>query len=135
MGKTNKLLFEPKFNSQMFLHPFVFGIPFVKGQVFIINSNGFYLNLSNNGKIYYTSMKLSPVSIMYTGILKQGKLKIPEDVEEASKVILFAELMLKATVNYCNYVNVLDGVCCIRTLEEGDIFIEPMGGEGKKELM
>ena len=124
LGKTNKLLFESKIGSQMFLHPFIYGIPFlVKAPAFIINGNGGYLNLSNHGKIFYTAIKISAVSIMYTGILKQAKLKIPEDADSASKVILFAELLNKCMVCYCNQVNVLQGLCCIRTEDEGDIMI------------
>ena len=133
LGKTNKLLFELKYDKKMFLHPFVFGIPFSKNGIFIINSNGHYLNLSNSGKIFYTAIKVSHISIMYTGILKQGKLQIPSEVDEASKVILFAELMIKCMVAYCNQVNVYNGVCCIRTLEEGNILIEPLGDKPEEK--
>ena len=123
LGKTNKLVFLNKMNKELFLHPFVYGIPFMKNSSFIINGNGAYMNLSNYGKVIFTAIKTSSVSLMYTGIQKQGKLKIPEEAEEASKVILFAELMNKCMVMYCNQVNVYNDVCCIQTEEEGDILI------------
>ena len=94
----------------------MFGIPFSRNGTFAVNSNGYYSNLSNAGKIFGTLMKLSSVSVMYNGIVSQFRLKVPEDADPASKVILFAELLTKCMVYYCNQVNSLGSICCISTL-------------------
>lgn len=73
MGKTNKILFSgvnlPL--NEMFLHPFIFGIPFTTEKPssnFILNSNGSYINVNNSKKIFVTNFKLSSV-IIYNGII------------------------------------------------------------------
>lgn len=70
----------------MFLNPFVYGIPFFfntqgaqKGGAFVLNSNGYYLNLNHTNKIFTTLIKLSQV-ISYNGINVQNKLKISQDL-------------------------------------------------------
>jgi hypothetical protein len=90
MGKTNKILFSgintPLKN--LFLHPFIFGLCFpTQGSAFILNTNGNYIGLNNNKKIFATNLKLSPV-ILYNGITIQKKLSITDNLEEMSKVLV-----------------------------------------------
>lgn len=82
MGKTNKIVFTATDNvKNIFLHPFVFGIPFVvpgtgqKGNGFVLNTNGSYQNLNHVNKIYASNLKLSNV-LAYNGINIQHKLLI-----------------------------------------------------------
>ena len=86
MGKTNKVLFlgvnEPL--NKMFLHPFIFGIPFTSVKppnAFILNCNGNYINVNNTKKLFITNFKLSSV-IMYNGITSQKKLLIDSNLKE-----------------------------------------------------
>jgi hypothetical protein len=82
----------------MLLHPFVYGIPFSsktltsqKGEAFafVLNSNGYYLNLNHTNKIFSTFIKLSPV-LTYNGIYIQNKLVISSDLDLASAEIFIA---------------------------------------------
>lgn len=69
----------------MFLHPFIFGIPFAstangaKGDALILNSNGYYLNLNHANKIFTSNFKLSHV-MSYEGINIQNKLEVSEEL-------------------------------------------------------
>ena len=93
--------------NKVFLHPFVFGIPFKHEKTFILNGNGSYIHLNNTNKIFGTMMKISPISV-YNGITNQIKLKIPnESAKEASEVILIAELISKLLVSSPYQNNIL----------------------------
>ena len=63
LGKTNNLLFgginQPI--NKLFLHPFVFGIPFQDKNLFILNGNGNYIHLNNTNKIFATELKVSSI--------------------------------------------------------------------------
>jgi hypothetical protein len=83
------------------LYPFVFGIPFLTinpasksltksgKDAFILNSNGFYLNLNHNNKIFATNVKVFHYAL-YNGITSQNKLKISEDLEGAATSIFLS---------------------------------------------
>lgn len=94
MGKTNKIVYNPPADKikDIFLYPFVFGIPLLaKGakNALILNSNGYYLNLNHNKKIFTTNVKLSQY-MMYIGVNIQNKLKIDDDAEKAATSIFLS---------------------------------------------
>ena len=119
----------------MFLHPFIFGIPFTSAQPspsFIINSNGKYINVNNSKKIFTTNFKLSSV-IIYNGIVSQKKLHIDSKLGEMemSEILVEAELLIKYIVMSNNQINIHDNVCCLQTSEEGTIVIKAYPNENK----
>lgn len=148
MGKTNKIVYNTSNDKikDVFLYPFVFGIPFVFGAApapfnppttstatnsstaatkgaFVLNSNGNYLNLNHNNKIFTSLIKLSSITI-YNGISMQNKLKISEDIDEGATSIFLSEVLIKCLVFYPHQINMKGNVCCVQTLEEGRIIME-----------
>jgi hypothetical protein len=123
LGKTNKIIYNNIVDiKNMFLNPFVYGVPFFfstsgsqKGGAFVLNSNGYYLNLNHNNKIFTTLIKLSQV-LCYNGIHVQSKLKISQNLEEASTSIFLAELLTKCMVFFPHQINIRGNQCCIQTL-------------------
>ena len=107
--------------------PFVFGSsaatnpPAVKG-AFILNSNGYYLNLNHSNKIFMSLMKFSNI-IAYNGINLQSKLKFDNNVNNASTAIFLAELLIKCSVFFPRQINVKGNCCCIQTFDEGFVVI------------
>ncbi len=106
----------------MFLNPFVYGVPFFfntsgsqKGGAFVLNSNGYFLNLNHNNKIFTTLIKLSQV-LCYNGINIQNKLSISQNLEDASIAIFLAELLIKCIVFFPHQINIKGNKCCIQTL-------------------
>lgn len=76
----------------MFLNPFVFGIPFYfqnPSAAYVLNSNGYYLNLNHSNKIFTTHIKLSSI-LQYNGINVQNKLQISQDIDSASLSIFLS---------------------------------------------
>lgn len=89
LGKTNKIVYNTSSQKikDIFLYPFVFGIPFymnlAQGQksiASVLNSNGYYLNLNLNNKIFLSLIKLSAI-MTYNGINVQNKLKLQKNCE------------------------------------------------------
>lgn len=134
IGKTNKIVYTPITQKvkDIFLYPFVYGIPFFFGVspnppppgttaaqnkgVFILNSNGYYLNLNHTNKIFMTLMKVSPI-IMYNGINIQNRLKIDKNADQAATAIFLAEVLIKCMVFYPHQINIKGNYCVIQTLE------------------
>lgn len=70
LGKTNKIVYTTSTQKikDILLYPFIFGIPFYvstapgqKGSAFVLNSNGYFLNLNLSNKIFTSQIKLSQI--------------------------------------------------------------------------
>lgn len=115
------------FKSKIPLFPFIYGIPFVINKsCFILGTNGYFENLTNNNKLFLTEFKMSQQILDNKyGIICQRKLFVQyEKDEERLLVITAKDFIVHFIVNSYGYMNCFQNKCRLQTIDEGMLEIQ-----------